>query len=298
MRIVHISDLHYERMPARLFGSVPQSLARCKAILRALEPDLVIVSGDLTSYGCWDVREMYAAKNWLDALGIPFLAVPGNHDLSANPAKGVAYPLMEHYEELPFDETNFGRVFGQPPVKVLEFQEATVVGFGIRDHDPDGTLEALAAAIDAASSPVLTVGHYPLEPVREKGFLAQFGALGYLDAVQPQLRETIADRPRVVAHLCGHVHVASVRTVDDRLAQFSAGAVGPGASRGWILDTNMAGFRFAAFGTGGPDLFWPETLLAGQDAYDQHWEVPSRRLGQLLFSFEEPSGSLLAFLTE
>jgi len=295
MRIVHLSDLHFERMPPRLFDGVPESLYRAKRIVRSLSPDFVIVSGDLTSYGCWDVRELYAVKDWLDGLAIPYLAVPGNHDLSANAAKGAAYPVMEHFEDVPFGKTHFGSVFGPSPVTVVEFPELTIVGFGIRDGDPDGTLALVQDALDGARSPVLTVGHYPLEPVRDRGFLAEFGSAGYLDAVQPMVHAMVADSPHVIAHLCGHVHVASVRMVGGGLPQFSAGAAGPGASRGWIFDTHESGLHFESFDAGGPELFWPQNLLGDHDIYDAHWEVSARRQGSLFYSMDGPAMPRLDF---
>jgi hypothetical protein len=74
MRIAHLSDLH--------FGHHEQAVADALAAdLAAAEVDLLVVSGDFTQVG--SEAEFATARGWLDALGLPFLAVPGNHDVPA-----------------------------------------------------------------------------------------------------------------------------------------------------------------------------------------------------------------------
>ena len=72
-RIVHISDLHFGRTD-------PQVVEGLVADINRQPPDLVVVSGDLTL----SARrvEFQEARAFLDRLAAPFLAVPGNHDIS------------------------------------------------------------------------------------------------------------------------------------------------------------------------------------------------------------------------
>jgi 3',5'-cyclic AMP phosphodiesterase CpdA len=70
--IVHLSDLHFGRVDARLL----QPLA---ALVNQLRPDLVAVSGDLTQRA--KPEQFIAARAWLDTLLAPKLVVPGNHDI-------------------------------------------------------------------------------------------------------------------------------------------------------------------------------------------------------------------------
>jgi 3',5'-cyclic AMP phosphodiesterase CpdA len=72
--IDHISDLHFCRVNQRAADAL---LAR----LNADPAHLVVVSGDLTMRA--RVREYRAARAYLDALRAPWLAVPGNHDITA-----------------------------------------------------------------------------------------------------------------------------------------------------------------------------------------------------------------------
>ena len=80
-RIAHLADLHFGRVD----GVVVEALA---AELAASRLDLVVVSGDLTMAA--REREFRAARAFLDRLGVPYLAVPGNHDVSP-------YRLLERF---------------------------------------------------------------------------------------------------------------------------------------------------------------------------------------------------------
>ena len=71
-RIAHISDLHFGREDAAVVAGLTKDIAEVKA-------DLVVVSGDLTQRA--RRVEFAAATAFLHGLGIPFVAVPGNHDI-------------------------------------------------------------------------------------------------------------------------------------------------------------------------------------------------------------------------
>jgi 3',5'-cyclic AMP phosphodiesterase CpdA len=72
--IAHLSDIHCGDA-----HFVPDLMERAISDINALEPDLVICSGDLTTFG---FKEEYAqAKRYLDRLECEsFVVVPGNHD--------------------------------------------------------------------------------------------------------------------------------------------------------------------------------------------------------------------------
>jgi len=75
VRIIdHISDLHFSRIDHRASDAL---LAR----LNADPAHLVVISGDLTMRA--RPREFRAARAFLDALTVPWVAVPGNHDITA-----------------------------------------------------------------------------------------------------------------------------------------------------------------------------------------------------------------------
>lgn len=70
--LLQVSDPHFgtERPP------VVEALA---ALARHQRPDLLVLSGDITQRA--RPAQFRAARNFLDRLGVPLLAVPGNHDI-------------------------------------------------------------------------------------------------------------------------------------------------------------------------------------------------------------------------
>jgi 3',5'-cyclic AMP phosphodiesterase CpdA len=70
-RILHISDLHFGAVNARL-------LEPLLTLARHLQPDAIIVSGDLTQRA--RPEQFRDAAAFLARFGLPVLAVPGNHD--------------------------------------------------------------------------------------------------------------------------------------------------------------------------------------------------------------------------
>src|SRR4051795_8741389 len=84
--IVQLSDLHCGQ---QFF--LPNLLERAIAEVNELAPDVVIVSGDLTSHGFKD--EYALARRYLDGIECESIVViPGNHD-----SRNVGYV---HFEEL------------------------------------------------------------------------------------------------------------------------------------------------------------------------------------------------------
>jgi 3',5'-cyclic AMP phosphodiesterase CpdA len=73
MRILHVSDLH---VGVREDAAVEESLT---GLVAELAPALVVASGDLTHRGRRAQHER--AAGLLRGLGVPVLAVPGNHDI-------------------------------------------------------------------------------------------------------------------------------------------------------------------------------------------------------------------------
>jgi 3',5'-cyclic AMP phosphodiesterase CpdA len=269
-RIVHISDLHFELAPERLKPGIRQVLDRSLSILRSAHPEFIVVTGDLTSYGCFDRSQLVGVRRWLESLEVAYLAIPGNHDLSANISRGTSYPIMETYEPVPWQQTNFAMTFDQAPLVERRLGSLTLLGLALRDEDPDGSLELLAQRLDALSGPALVLGHYPLVPTKGIGILESFGYHGYIDGVRDRLLELLYSQPLVRAYLCGHVHAQTVTSLGDDLVQLTAGGLGPGASAGWIIDVEVDRLEVYSLRGGGPDVFWPQEYLAGSDPLDYH----------------------------
>src|SRR5947208_1344549 len=102
--IVQISDLH---CGTQFF--LPNLLERAITEVNDLQPQIVICSGDLTTFG---FKEEYAlAKDYLDRIECECLVViPGNHD-----SRNVGYV---HFEDLFGDRNSVARVGGVTVVAV------------------------------------------------------------------------------------------------------------------------------------------------------------------------------------
>src|SRR5437016_12544941 len=110
--IVQISDLH---CGTQFF--LPNLLERAITEVNDLQPDVVVCSGDLTTFG---FKEEYAlAKDYLDQLECEAGAViPGNHD-----SRNVGYV---HFEQLFGDRNSLTRAVG-----------VTVVAVDLTEHNLD-----------------------------------------------------------------------------------------------------------------------------------------------------------------
>ena len=70
--IAHLSDLHFGRVDAAVLKPLADFLA-------GAQPDLLVVSGDLTQRA--KSAEFVAARSFIDTLDMPKIIVPGNHDI-------------------------------------------------------------------------------------------------------------------------------------------------------------------------------------------------------------------------
>jgi 3',5'-cyclic AMP phosphodiesterase CpdA len=75
-RILHVSDLHVGARGARDDLAAGAGIA---VLVKRVQPDLVVATGDLTHLG--RARQHEAAANFLRSLDRPLLVVPGNHDI-------------------------------------------------------------------------------------------------------------------------------------------------------------------------------------------------------------------------
>jgi 3',5'-cyclic-AMP phosphodiesterase len=102
--IAHLSDIHCGDP-----HFVPDLMERAIAEINGLEPEVVICSGDLTTYG---FKEEFAqAKSYLDRIKCEsFIVVPGNHD-----SRNVGYL---HFEEMYGDRSSVLRKNGCTVVAV------------------------------------------------------------------------------------------------------------------------------------------------------------------------------------
>lgn len=123
LRIAHLGSIHCGSL---LFD---ESLMRTTVSrVNALEPDIVVVAGDLTMAGYeWEYAQAVA---WLDQFEAPKVVVPGNHD-----SRNVGYVHFEHH----FGDrvTRYRQAFDDERAERLDATGLTIVGVDSSEPDLD-----------------------------------------------------------------------------------------------------------------------------------------------------------------
>lgn len=234
------------------------TLDRDRDQLQAAGAELILVTGDLTTFGCAQLDHLKRARQWLDALGLPYLAIPGNHDLSPSPELG-------DYEDVPYASTGFGQTFDPDPILVRDLGPIRVIAAGVRERDPDSVLPRLESLIQADSRPVLLATHYPVMGVREPKVHQYFGSDEFVPETAAALLSLIRRSPNVVLYACGHIHVNTTALVAPHCLQITAGSLGQGASTYRVYDVDAGGLTYSTVMGSGPLTFW-EHSVTGLDA--------------------------------
>ncbi len=240
-RLLHLSDIH--------FGPphYEPAAAGVEALVADRRPDLIVVSGDLTQRA--KARQFRQARRFLEGLGCPFLAVPGNHDV----------PMYRFWERL-FDRygawrRNFSAVlepyFADDEMEVVGFNTAfnlTIDNGRFSGRQLAGVGRRFRAGRSRSGhSPVrIAVAHHPLAALPE--------LMGWRTARRSDEALAAFAAAGVDLVLSGHVHVAALGKAPGSARRLwlvhsgtSTSRRGRGAEQGrnscnWItLDAGQAG---------------------------------------------------------
>lgn len=150
--VLHLSDTH--------FGTErPQVVDAVLAMAVQERPDLVVLSGDITQRG--RAAQFRTAKHFVDRLGAPVLAIPGNHDIA----------LFDLWARLTRPYAGYTKVFGADLEPVAATPELLIVGVNTtraRRHkhgEVSGAQIARVASLLAEAKPEqlrVVVVHQPL----------------------------------------------------------------------------------------------------------------------------------------
>jgi 3',5'-cyclic AMP phosphodiesterase CpdA len=197
--IVHVSDIHFGRVDPRVVAPLVMAI-------RAVAPNLVAVSGDLTQRA--RRGQFRQARAFLDQLPPPLLVVPGNHDV---PLFNLAARFMDPYG-------GYRRHIAQDLEPIYQDEEMIAVGLNSARNFPfhgGGRLNVaqvshararLAAA--PADAVRIVVTHHPFDLPEGHG---DEHLIGRSDMAMRQLAEAGAD-----LFLAGHLHVSHVGHTADR----------------------------------------------------------------------------------
>jgi 3',5'-cyclic AMP phosphodiesterase CpdA len=196
VRIAHLSDLHFPAVP-------PAIVTGLAADVVAQRVELVLVSGDLTMRARHG--QFAAARSFLDGLGPPWLAVPGNHDLPLD------RPLARWFRPW--------RAYGLDPAPLRQYGDLQVLGVPTprRYYWKGGRVSAVQssriASLEPAGLTVVIMHHPVFRSPRRPGEKLVRGAGGAVRAAASSGTDLI---------LCGHDHVAAAADLS---------AVWPGTDR-------------------------------------------------------------------
>jgi 3',5'-cyclic AMP phosphodiesterase CpdA len=151
--LVHLSDLH--------FGKVdPDLLAPLRDLVHRIDPDVVVVSGDLTQRAKSDQFE--EAKAWLDTLPGPQIIVPGNHDISLyNVFRRFLQPLTRYKRYITDD---LDPIFVDEEIAVLGVNTARSLTFkdGRVNKEQIATIKAQLGGLGEGITRII-VTHHPFD---------------------------------------------------------------------------------------------------------------------------------------
>jgi 3',5'-cyclic AMP phosphodiesterase CpdA len=187
--IVHLSDLHFGRL-------LPETVEPCLESVRSVQPDLVIVSGDLTQRAR---KSQYAqAKAFLAALPRPQLVLPGNHDVPAyNLYRRLLQPL-DRYKRIITRDLSPRFIDDEIAVFGINTARSLVIKGGRINQEQLEWLEAQTQML-TDSQVRIVVTHHPLDlPEGLDGVRLVGGA--------EQAMQTFA-RSRIDLFLAGHIHL-------------------------------------------------------------------------------------------
>ncbi|MBL4720410.1 MAG: metallophosphoesterase [Alphaproteobacteria bacterium] len=220
-RILHFTDAHLRwnqpgsaDNPARLSREMPSILARLADQIPKLRPDAIVMTGDLLdvpndvlvgapddgramdAWRCEIDADFQIFKDWFERTGVPWLAVPGNHD----------------------DEDAFRRVFGEPPIYtdiagLRFFTYWDELGPDRQPHRSGARQSLFEAALTAPEHdlPQVHLQHYMIDPpTRARGWNYE-----YRNAAQ--MKRELDRSGRVRAILSGHYHPGSLAHGEDGL---------------------------------------------------------------------------------
>lgn len=193
-RIAHLSDIH--------FGAHdPKVVSATEAWLEMRQPDLIIISGDLTQRArVAQFRQASAYVNRLRAAGFRVLAIPGNHDV----------PLYDLFRRFAAPLARYRRYIGHDLCPWFEDDELAVLGINtarsltIKDgrinSDQMDLIRRRFTAVHPDKTRIL-VTHHPL-------FAMPIGEGGEFSEAVGRHRDAVAAMTDAGIHvaLAGHFH--------------------------------------------------------------------------------------------
>jgi 3',5'-cyclic-AMP phosphodiesterase len=195
--IAHLTDTH--------FGDRPGVIDRNRRVVEAvaaLDPDVVLVTGDVADHGA--PAEYAEARDVLGDLAAPVLWCTGNHDVREALEESIFGAASSEPLDVVFEIGGF---------RFLLLDSLVPAQDGRRiDHGElaDASLEWLDAQLAASSLPSFVALHHPPLDL----------GIDWIDEIRlrdsERLEAVVAAHPQVIATLVGHAHTAAATTFAGR----------------------------------------------------------------------------------
>ncbi len=187
-RVIHISDVH--------IGDADRTvLQRARAAIADLEPDVIVLSGDVTQSG--RRREYAEAAEFLTGMPAPIVAAPGNHDAPVfDPFVRITRPYRR-FSRLPVVDRWFSI---DKTTGVAAISTARAIQARLDWSQGVYRLQALRAALTATAPCCwrIVVAHHP--PVTHDGAWVRSDARRGREALE------VLSQHDCTLLLCGHAH--------------------------------------------------------------------------------------------
>ncbi|QJR37870.1 metallophosphoesterase family protein [Gemmatimonas groenlandica] len=151
--LVHLSDLHFGRVDTRLLAPLIDRIVK-------IQPDLVVVSGDLTQRARSD--QFKAAREFLDVLPRPQIVVPGNHDIPLHNVFDRFVRPLQKYRRHISDDLEPAYVDGEIAVLGVNTARSATIKGGRINQDQLGRLRARMTSVPGGTIKVV-VTHHPFD---------------------------------------------------------------------------------------------------------------------------------------
>jgi 3',5'-cyclic AMP phosphodiesterase CpdA len=209
MRIIHAADIH--------IGATSDALLEAARLAMAgAGGEALVVSGDLTQRGTR--AEFSGARAWVDSIGLPAIAVPGNHD---TPLLHAGHRLFKPFERY----TDYFGDLTQPlkagPARLFPLN--TSRGWQTRTNWAEGSVDIedlvdiITAAASASEVPVM-VCHHPFTPFSGAGLRTRTRR-------GDEASVRLASSPFRIL-LTGHVHTPHAEWIHDASGSYLAVSAG------------------------------------------------------------------------
>ncbi len=201
-RLTIVSDSH-------LSPRTPEAEENWSAVVEHVAqvvPDLVIHLGDLSLDGVRESDDLRFSRSQLDRLPVPWLAIPGNHDIGDNPSPAVPDDLAVDAErcERWIDLVGADRWSVELPGWRLVAINAQLIDTGLPQEDEQWEWLEEELGRDAGRQSVALVTHKPLGA--DQGELSSAPPYRFVPSSGRRLIAGLAGAGGIDLVLSGHVH--------------------------------------------------------------------------------------------